>query len=301
MKRVLVVIVTYNAVPWIDRCLNSLVESSIRPDVYLIDNGSTDGTQDVIQSRFPDVVFQQSCQNLGFGKANNLGLQYAIDNDYEYVYLLNQDAWLLPDTIEKLIDISSRNPDYGILSPFQMNADMIHIDNSFGRNACSWMSNPEILNDFYNNDIQEIYSVKDVMAAHWLITRKCLLQVGGFSPSFPHYAEDTNYTDRVRFWGMKVGVVPALRVVHDRAERKYSDKMGVYLNYVQGIRLISNPVPDYSHPYIALIGKFLKSSISRNSFKPMMKCMKIFVSIRKIQKNKAISMQNQCAFLKLKG
>lgn len=300
MNRILVVIVTYNAMKWLSNCLGSLIESTSNPDVFVVDNGSQDGTQSFIQQNFPDVNLIQNKENLGFGKANNIGIQYAIDHDYDYVYLLNQDAWIMPETLEKLIDISMRNPDYGILSPFQMNADLIHLDRIFGKYICSWDSNPNILNDFFNKKSQEIYCVKDVMAAHWFVTRNCFLKVGGFSPSFPHYAEDTNYTERVRFWGMKVGIVPSLRVVHDRAKRKNSVEKKMYQSYSQSIRLLSQPEMEGFLIYFKIVYRFLRKTIERRSLMPLFYCIKLFGNIRTIRRNRVISMQNRCAFLKEK-
>ena len=143
-SNILVVIVTYNAMQWAERCFSSLKSSSLRPDVYVVDNGSTDGTQSYIQEHYPEVMFHQSAENLGFGKANNMGLQYALDYNYDYVYLLNQDAWVMEDTFEKLVNLSKQYPDYGILSPFQMNSDLIHIDSGFISSTCSYSSNSEI-------------------------------------------------------------------------------------------------------------------------------------------------------------
>ena len=135
--KLLVVIVTYNAMQWAERCFDSLRKSTIVPDVFVVDNGSTDGTQTYIHEHYPEVIFQQSKENLGFGKANNIGLQYALDNEYDYVYLLNQDAWVMPDTFEKLIIVHKEHPEYGILSPFQMEANMEHIDKNFKKNENS--------------------------------------------------------------------------------------------------------------------------------------------------------------------
>ena len=75
----LVIIVTYNAMKWVDRCFDSLIDSTYPNDVFVVDNGSTDGTQDYIKSKYPNVIFVQSGENLGFGKANNLGFKYAIE------------------------------------------------------------------------------------------------------------------------------------------------------------------------------------------------------------------------------
>ncbi len=78
MDKVFVVVVTYNGVKWINTCLNSLKESSLLIHTIVIDNGSTDGTQKIVRDTFTDVTLIQAEYNLGFGKANNIGIQEAI-------------------------------------------------------------------------------------------------------------------------------------------------------------------------------------------------------------------------------
>ena len=80
MDRVLVIVVTYNAMRWIDRCLGSLLASKPKPDVFVVDNASTDGTPDYLSSNFNDVIVNKPGRNLGFGQANNIGLKYALEN-----------------------------------------------------------------------------------------------------------------------------------------------------------------------------------------------------------------------------
>ena len=82
--KLLVIIVTYNAMQWAERCFSSLRNSIVRPDVFVVDNGSTDGTQIFVKEHYPDVMFHQSEENLGFGNANNMGLQHALDYNYDY-------------------------------------------------------------------------------------------------------------------------------------------------------------------------------------------------------------------------
>ena len=220
--KILFVIVTYNAMPWIDKCFQSIADnkSKIECDALVVDNGSTDGSQAYIKDNYPWVIFQQSIDNLGFGRANNIGLQYALDNNYDYAYLLNQDAWVLPETVASLIEIARKHPEYGILSPFQMSADQYSIDKAFSTRIKTGESYFAILNDLYNNRSKDVYPVESVMAAHWFITKKCIETVGGFSPTFPHYGEDDNYSERVKYKGLKIGVVPGLKVVHDREYRQ---------------------------------------------------------------------------------
>lgn len=295
--KLLVIVVTYNAINWTERCFGSLYKSTLRPDVFVIDNGSTDGTQAFVKKHYPDVIFHQSDHNLGFGKANNLGLQYALDYDYEYVYLLNQDAWVMPDTFERLVFISKQYPEYGILSPFQMNADMVHIDRNFFANVMVYESNPEISSDMYNQKLQDLYPVSGVMAAHWFLPIGTIKKVGGFSPTFPHYAEDGNYIDRVHFWGLKVGVVPSLRVVHDRGRRKDSDEKKMYLDYTSSLYYLSNPLKSNSKSFFIIAYNCFGNVIVYKSFKPLQYLLKIVFNICWILKNKKTSINQTCAFL----
>ncbi len=127
MSKTLVIIVTYNAHNWIHQCLNSV--DITKYDVMVIDNKSTDNTVDIIKTQYPKVELICSKENLGFGKANNIGLQKVLDEGYDYAFLLNQDAWIEKDTIDRLINLSEKYPDYGIISPLQKNS----IENSVER------------------------------------------------------------------------------------------------------------------------------------------------------------------------
>lgn len=296
--KILVVIVTYNAMKWVDCCLGSLRASNLKPDMFIVDNGSTDGTQDYIRKKYPEAIFIQSKGNVGFGRANNLGLQYAKDNDYENVYLLNQDAWIFPDTLERLVNISKRNPEYGILSPFQMEANLKHIDGVFKKDVCGWQSSPDLLDDVYLQKGKDVINVSFVMAAHWFITRECLLKVGGFSPTFPHYGEDMNYIHRALFWKFKIGVVPSLQVVHDRENRPTNKKKKVYLKYIFNLVSLSNPTVQVGPTLFRITYSSFRQIITFYSFIPIWNLIKTFINYSKIRSNRIISTQINGAFLK---
>lgn len=217
---ILTIIVTYNGMKWMDRCLRSVSESSMKVDILIVDNGSTDGTQEFIKNNYPDITFIQSQENLGFGKANNIGLQYAVDKCYDYVYLLNQDAWVEANTFETLILINKSRPEFGILSPVQIQGNGHKMDANFHKNVATRTMQRSFLEDLYFNNVADVYEVADVMAAHWLISKECLLATGGFSPAFRHYGEDDNFVDRAKYHGYKVGIVPSTKAVHDRETRK---------------------------------------------------------------------------------
>ena len=168
MYKVLVIIVTYNAHDWIHQCLNSV--DMERYDAFVVDNASSDDTLQILQTEYPKAIVRAMDKNLGFGQANNIGLRYALDNGYDYVFLLNQDAWLLPDTIEELIAAQKQNPEYWVLSPLQMNTEQGGVESQFK----VYVERFQV--DTSANSIQNVMFCN---AATWLISRKGLIMVGG--------------------------------------------------------------------------------------------------------------------------
>ncbi len=211
------VVVTYNGMPWIDRCLGSLQSSSLPTRIVVVDNGSTDGTQQRIKEAYPAVHFIQAEKNLGFGQANNIGLRMALDTGADHAFLLNQDAWVLPETLDRLVEAANGDAKYGILSPMHLDGPGQQLDLFFSKCLA-----PDKCPDLYSDLIlgrrnKDVYPAAFVNAAAWLVTRKCLLTVGGFSPFFFHYGEDDNYVDRLHYHKLLLGVVPTAWIHHDRA------------------------------------------------------------------------------------
>lgn len=228
MKRILTIVVTYNGIGWVDRCLGS-----VEGDVFVVDNGSHDGTPEYIKTHYPSVILHCTGENYGFGKANNIGFAYALAQGYDYVYLLNQDAWVFPDTFPALVAAMEANPEYGVLSPVQVTASLERPDPRF---AVKCLKKP--VDDYESG---KIYDVPFVMAAHWMISRRCLETVGGFSPAFRHYGEDDNYLHRALFHGFKVGFLAGTCAVHDRELRPMSKKASMRLKCVASVVKVSNP------------------------------------------------------------
>jgi GT2 family glycosyltransferase len=295
-KKVLIIVVTYNGINWLEKLFKSVDESSIKADMFFVDNGSTDGTQELIKAHNV-TKFVQSAENLGFGAANNVGIKYAIDEGYDYVYLLNQDAWLFPNTLESLIGIHKRNPEYGILSPFQIQANEQYLDKNFVAGVCAYNSNKDLFNDLYFGRIQELYSVPDVMAAHWLISRQCFLNVGGFSPTFPHYGEDNNYASRTIFHGFKIGICPNVKAVHDREFRVETKKKKIYMQYISSLIMLSDVCERYKHAFLRAVYILLKGVAVQQSFRPLLYLMRIIKEYPSIKRNRKLSMIKGTRFL----
>ncbi len=244
-QRVCVIVVTYNGRQWLDKCIGGLLGHGLqgadgsdrhgpqnsggpqgsgiytdrRLEVVVIDNNSSDGTPDIIRQKWPDVKLIEPGENLGFGRANNIGLRHALDAGCDYAYLLNQDAWIDPADIFMMAELQSKHPEYGILSPMQMQADLVTPDKNFDW-CCDEAKCPGYKSDVSSGKPpKDIYTVRKVMAAHWLVSADAVRRIGGFAPIFTHYGEDYNFIDRLLFHGLETGICPAVMAVHDRADR----------------------------------------------------------------------------------
>lgn len=296
-----VIIVTYNAMKWIDRCLSSVITSTIKSKIVVIDNNSTDNTVEYIKENFNEVIILPNNKNLGFGKANNLGIKYALDKNCDYVYLLNQDAWVEKDTFEILINSAEQNKEYGILSPLQVTANKTNLDKNFSK-YCSSMYCNSLIDDLLlkKDRIQDIYQIDFVMAAHWLITKDCLKIIGGFNPSFPHYGEDENYIHRLTFHKLKVGICPKTSAVHDRENRIIHKKNIIFMNYIEYIKIYSNINLNLKSKISKIFRNFIttiRMCFSYCTLKPLINFFLFCIKLNYFNKNNKITKQKTSCFI----
>lgn len=200
--KTLAIVISYNFMPWIDRCLSSLLQGTQSTDILVIDNASKDETVATLQARYPQVRLIRNNHNLGFGAANNIGMKIALDEGYDGVLLINQDAWLAPDALQQLVEVSLQHPEYGIISPKHLTGDGSKMDPGFA----SYIDNG---GSFIN-------------AALWYIPMSVIRKVGMFAPLFYHYGEDKDYVNRIHYHGYQIGYVPTALGYHDRAERPFN-------------------------------------------------------------------------------
>ena len=117
MPEVSAVVVTYNAAPWIERSLDSL--RSTEAEVIVVDNGSTDGTLELVRERFPEARLLEE-ENRGFGAGNNAGMRMASGR---YFLLLNPDAWLTDGALGQLVAFADEHPEAAVVGPRLLNPD----------------------------------------------------------------------------------------------------------------------------------------------------------------------------------
>lgn len=295
------IVVTRNGAPWIEDCLQSLVQSHYPVSVIVVDNVSTDGTPSLV-SHFSGVVCLRQDKNLGFGRANNIGIRRALQGGADLVFLLNQDARVHPETIGKLVSCALDHPEFGILSPLHLNGDGNEID----PNLVLYITQgaKRFFSDLYlGRSINHVYSIDFVNAASWLLTRKCLNQVGGFDPLFFMYGEDKDFCNRAALHGFSIGLMPSAIIFHSRGK---NGPVNVNKSLWRRLsRMTSEMLVELKRPLGTFVGRFvylaidimyrvLRSFLGRNLREAallMLAFMMISVRLPKIWKHSKMSLR----------
>lgn len=294
-----IVIVTYNGMQWIDKCLKSCKHYP----VVVVDNCSSDGTVGFIKRNYPTINVISKSENLGFGQANNIGIKKGFELGYDAVFLLNQDAYLKTNTIDQIVKSSLNNPNYGIISPIHLNGADDKLDENFSHFMCN---NMDI--SFYSDGILKkldgIYNIEFINAAAWYIPKKTFEVVGFFDSIFFHYGEDENYCQRVLYHGFKIGVLSNCWVNHDREQRivkpvipysnSYTDKMKVlfFIRYAD-VNRTSRFLQILSSHLIIIVGLFFKAKFSKSIYyiKLLLKKVNWYSVARKSQRRNRINLK----------
>lgn len=272
MKKILVIVVTFNGMKWLDRCLGSVRDSETPADLFVVDNSSSDGSVDFIAREYPEAVLIRNNENLGFTEANNMGFHYALENGYDYAYLMNQDAWIFPNTLGDLL--KAADDETAILSPEQMSADGVSYDKLFEKNVLSKITSTD-------------GSVPRVMAAHWLVNLGILRKTGLFNPLFPIYGQDDNLCDRARYLGYKVRIARGVFAIHDRSYRKEPLEKIVYRNYFTSTLVrLADPLRNYTLELLRVLPFTFVKVFKYKSFLPFKYLPQIFSSLPEVRSSR---------------
>lgn len=278
--KISVIIVTYNGERWIEETIKNVLSSTIKVKLIVVDNKSTDRTIQILKGFSKNIILIKNDENLGFGAANNIGISHAINHNSDYIFLLNQDAYVEHNTIDKLVKTSIKYPDYGILSPIHLSPKK-RFDKDFEQFVA-----PPFCKDFFSDiyfkrlNTEKPYEVKFVNAAAWFIHKDVIKKVGGFSPNFFHYGEDDNYCHRCIYHGYSIGVIANTHIIHDRTESKNTYFDGVKNVVRHHLVRWSNPLLDNDryNSFMYLLLKFVYSLFSFDS-----KIIKINTQLLKIR------------------
>lgn len=211
---VAIIIVNYNAGAMLERCLVTLDRQTFCDfRAIVIDNASTDGSADGIETKHPGVQVLRSQENLGFAWGNNNGIKAA--GDCKWIALLNPDAYPEPDWLEKLLEGARRHEDYAFFGCKMLQADdpdrLDGTGDIYHVSGLAWRRDHGRLEAEGAVEDGEIFAP---CAAAALYRRDALSEVGGFDDGFFCYFEDVDLAFRLRLRGYRCWYVSGARVKH---------------------------------------------------------------------------------------
>jgi len=213
------VVVTYNALPWIEQCL----ESVRGEETVVVDNGSTDGTVEVVRELFPEAQLIEQA-NLGLAAGWNAGMAVASGR---YFLILNADAWMTEGSLGRLVRYADANPAVAVVGPRLLNTNGT-LQRSVRGFPTLWRLATEYfflrklapgtraLNAFYAGGFghDRARNVEVVMGACMLVRREAVEQVRPLDDAFFLFSEETDWCYRFRQAGWKVSFYPGADCVH---------------------------------------------------------------------------------------
>jgi GT2 family glycosyltransferase len=238
-----IVLVCWNNKDYLGPCLESLYQSNLGSsfEVIAVDNGSTDGSQEMLHEKFPDVKLIQNDHNLGLGKASNQGIQVSSG---EFILLLNNDTLVNKKAIEAMVALMRTNKDAGAVGGKLLNEDRT-FQSGYGRFSTLWeeflitIRVGELLWDGYplHFDSNNIKQVSWMSSACLLVRREALNQIGLLNEEYFIYGDETDLQYRMKKAGWKAFYIPDATTIHyggrsmDRWKRRrmvYRGKMLFY-------------------------------------------------------------------------
>lgn len=216
-KRVAIILVNWNSFSITGDCIQSLGFTHYSNyDIILVDNASKDFSGNALKEAYPHIILLQANSNLGFSGGNNTGIQYAMEQGYEYVLLLNNDTFVATDFLGILVDYMDSHKEIGAVQPliyFNHNRSLVWNAGSYFK---KWLGKT-IVNDYNrtlspeNNHIKEV----DWITGCAFFSRISVLnETGFFAENLFMYYEDVDLSFRIRQAGYRLIFLPHSVIYH---------------------------------------------------------------------------------------
>jgi GT2 family glycosyltransferase len=215
---VAVVVLSWNGREDTLECLASLAKVDAPGLITIVvDNGSTDGTSDVVREAYPQAELVRTEKNLGFAEGNNVGMRKALELGAGYVLVLNNDVDVDPAFVHALVDEAGRRPDAGALCSkilYFDPPDLIWFAGASFDPRSGYNGRQRGYRDHDDGRYDDVVETDRACGAAMLVPRKVLEEVGVFDPELFFYSEDTDWSLRAHAAGYRHYVVPASKLWH---------------------------------------------------------------------------------------
>lgn len=240
------IIVSYNSLGVIDACLTSILDAGVEARrIHVVDNASSDGTVEHLTGEYPGLDVEQSRENLGFSRANNLGARRASSDVLVFV---NPDTEFLPEALDALSKEVSNSRKVGVCGPLILDRNLRPKPESYllPTNVLgtlllqSYLWKPIYCLRKFLDPYRSPYKPRRRAAlsgACLVIRRDVFFRVGGFNESLFMYAEDVELCARIAQAGLDIVQVPAARMIH-LGGSTYTGSRATFFNSLKSLDLV---------------------------------------------------------------
>jgi len=274
-----IIIVNYNVKEFIQQAIISIKKAceKLEHEIFIVDNASTDGSQNLIRDKFPDVHLIANTENAGFAVANNQALKRASG---EYILLINPDTIVQEDTFSVIIDFLKQHPECGMVGCKILNPDgslqlacrrsfptpwiaftkISGLSNIFPRSKLFGKYNLTYLNQ------DETYEVEAISGSFMFFRKQVVQDIGYLDESFFMYGEDLDWCYRIREANWKIYYLPETKIIHFKGESSKKADIDLILQFYRAMKLFVEK--HYQHRYLhvpqwlLLMGIGLRASLS---------------------------------------
>ena len=232
---VVVVVLNWNGAGMTIDCVRSIQTSRwTQQRVVVVDNGSTDGSADLIAENCPGVELLVNERNLGFAGGNNVGIHRAMETGADYILILNNDTLIDPDTVGELVAEAERRPEAGAVSPlifFADPSDQLWFAGADFNPARGYAGRMLGYGERDTGRFAEVAKTDRLTGAAMLVSRRAVERTGVFDDELFFLYEDVDWSLRMREAGFLLYVVPAARVWHRVAATQGSEHSPLSIYY----------------------------------------------------------------------
>jgi GT2 family glycosyltransferase len=210
-------------------CLDSLQRNTYANHrAIVLDNHSADGSVEAIRSAFPEVQIVELADNRGYAGNNNVGIEAALAQGAEWLFVLNEDTVLAPDCLARLVEVGESDPHIGIVGPMVYHHDEPEvIQSAGGRFGRHWESMHLAQNEPDRGQYRQPHPVDWISGCAILVRRAVIEQVGKIDERYFYYWEETEWCLRAGRAGWRIVHVPQAKLWHKGVQRDYRPKPSV--------------------------------------------------------------------------
>lgn len=224
MKDLSIIIVSWNTKDLLDKCVSSIYQHTkdIDYEIIISDNGSLDGSLEMIKKKYPEIILIENNENLGFGKANNLALKYCRGKCFLF---LNSDTEIVDNSIKVLYDYLNSSNRIGACGGKLLYPDMsVQLSYGYFPTFCRiiWITISGILHLNINRkplgvvpyNVDMPLKVDYIVGADLMVKSEVIKNVGAFDERFFAYFEETDLCFRIKKFAYEVWYVPDSNIIH---------------------------------------------------------------------------------------